>query len=88
LKVRDSLNEKQNILQAQITWCLQGNRFIMALRNVIGYKHHIVAKLESLKNVGFINYNGNKCYVNAPMQLIGKNVLLQEWQTVRYYSVL
>ncbi len=50
------------------------------LTEFIGYNNHVVDKLES--------GNGTNCYVNVPMQLIGKNVLLQEWQKVRYYQCI
>lgn len=63
---------------------LQGNRFIIALRNVIGNESQILANLESLKEVGFINYYGSQRFGtrHVPTHYIGKQLILGRWQKV------
>nr|CAH0108075.1 unnamed protein product [Daphnia galeata] len=61
---------------------LKGNRFEIALRNVIGNQQQIVANLESLKQIGFINYYGSHCFGtrHVPTHHIGKQLVLGQWQ--------
>lgn len=65
---------------------LQGNRFTIALRNVIGEENHIKAKLESLKEKGFVNYYGSQRFGtrHVPTHHIGKQLLLGNWREVCY----
>ncbi len=62
----------------------QGNRFVIALRNIIGDESQILANLESLKEVGFINYYGSQRFGtrHVPTHYIGKQLILGRWQKV------
>ncbi|KAI9561011.1 hypothetical protein GHT06_011967 [Daphnia sinensis] len=61
---------------------LKGNRFVIVLRNVLGDESQILANLESLKEVGFINYYGSQRFGtrHVPTHFIGKQLILGRWQ--------
>lgn len=64
---------------------MQGNHFNIALRKVIGNKGQIEASLRSLKDNGFINYYDDNHFGfirDVPKHLIGKQLLLKQWQEV------
>nr|CAH0108702.1 unnamed protein product [Daphnia galeata] len=58
---------------------LRGNRYDVALRNVIGDKSQIEENLKSLKENGFINYYGTECF-ETMTHFIGKQLLLNQWK--------
>lgn len=61
---------------------LKGNRFVIVLRNVLGDESQILANLESLKEIGFINYYGPQRFGtrHVPTHFIGKQLILGRWQ--------
>lgn len=63
---------------------LQGNRFTIALRNVIGDDCTILTNLNSLKEMGFINYHEPQRFGtrHMPTHFIGKQLLLGNWKEV------
>lgn len=64
---------------------LQGNRFRIALRNVTAEDELIEESLESLKNLGFINYYGLQRFGNhkeVPTYDVGIQLLLGNWKEV------
>lgn len=63
------------------TFDVKGNRFVIALRDVIGEESQIEANLESLKENGFINFYGTECFGTS--HFIGKHLLLNHWKEVR-----
>ncbi|XP_057372369.2 pseudouridylate synthase 7 homolog, partial [Daphnia carinata] len=61
---------------------LRGNRFTIALRNVIGDECKISANLNSLKEMGFVNYYEPQRFGtrHIPTHIIGKQLLLGKWK--------
>lgn len=62
---------------------LKGNRFRIALRSVKGEQDEIEKSLESLRDVGFINYYGLQRFGNCrkiPTYMIGKALLASDFK--------
>lgn len=66
---------------------LKGNKFRMALRNVIVSDEHIKKTMDSLEKNGFINYYGLQRFGNdkeVPTFLIGVKLMQGNWKEVSY----
>ncbi|XP_057372375.1 pseudouridylate synthase 7 homolog [Daphnia carinata] len=90
LKLLNSVRSNAKIAVGNFTYTekplqlgnLKGNRFVIVLRNVLGDESQILANLESLKEVGFINYYGSQRFGtrHVPTHFIGKQLILGRWQ--------
>ncbi|CRK94027.1 CLUMA_CG007551, isoform A [Clunio marinus] len=63
--------------------CLKGNRFRIALRSINGDEKEIEKSLQSLRDIGFLNYYGLQRFgncVKVPTYLIGKALLASDFK--------
>lgn len=68
---------------------LQGNRFRIALRNLVGDRKHIETSLQNVKEKGFINYFGFQRFGNCssvPTYEVGIALLKANYKLVMYIN--
>ncbi|XP_043821074.1 pseudouridylate synthase 7 homolog isoform X2 [Dromiciops gliroides] len=63
---------------------LQGNHFTVVLRNITGTDHQVQQAMNSLKEIGFINYYGMQRFgtTAVPTYQVGRAILQNCWEEV------